>query len=555
MVFSLVSAIPYLTHSQDLNPSEIEKIEKVIEPWNRANSPGVSCAVIRQGKLIFKKSAGVANLEYGIPLKSNSVFNIASTSKQFAAFAILLLEQDGKLSLDDKVDKYIPELPRWGQKITIRQLANHTSGIKEVFILFQLAGWNTHMDLISNRHALEMICRQKTLNFEPGTEYSYSNSGYFLLAEIVSRVSKQSFSRFTKERIFAPLKMKNSMFFENPFAIVHRRAYSYWPSNRGYKKLQMNHAAVGYTNLMTTVDDLCKWIENFETHQVGSRNLFSKFNAPGKLNDGSEIKMALGQFKNKYRGEVHFHHAGSTGGYRAHLVRFPNHKLSVVALTNADNISARNVVYSIVDIVLQGHLSKPGKAIALPRPQKDFDASKSIHNQYCGTYWIQDAKLVRQLKIKYGRLCYCRSVSDWDELLPVGKHLFRMRGREVFVEFKLNTTPPEVIVTDKSGRSRLKKIDNSVGHTKKLGKYVGEFKNTELPATYSLSIGKGCLVGRHYRGREIKLIPIKSDLFAIDQWYGGMIEFHRDANGAIQGFRFNQSRVRNLEFSKIRKTN
>ena len=224
--------------------------------------PGVSLGILKNNKLIIQKNYGLANLEYQIPVTNTTVFHAASVSKQFTAFALLLLEAEGKLSLDDDIRKYIPEMHDFNKKITLRHLATHTSGLKDQHNIFRLAGWNLD-DIITNKQALELIYSQKTLNFNPNDQFMYSNSGYTLLAEVIARVSKQPFSKFTKERIFIPLKMNNTLFVDKTGQIVKNKAYSYYKEHGNYRKDIYQNSSVGASNISTTIEDLTKWSINF----------------------------------------------------------------------------------------------------------------------------------------------------------------------------------------------------------------------------------------------------------------------------------------------------
>ncbi|HOD10164.1 MAG TPA: serine hydrolase domain-containing protein, partial [Flavobacterium sp.] len=293
-------------------PKTSDAVDQLIAKYAKPNEPGIAVSVIKDGAIVYKKGVGIANLEYGIPITTSTVFHVASVSKQFTVFSILLLEQDGKLSLDDDIRKYLPEMPNYGNPITLRNLANHTSGIRDNTDLAYLIG-TTENDLFSNEQAVKLITSQKGLNFIPGEEFEYCNSGYILLAEIVKRVSGQSFSEFTETRIFKPLKMKNSVFLDNPEMIVKNKAYSYFKQDTYYKSL-LNFSFVGSTGLNTTVEDLSLWALNFENKTIGNNIIFDKMNKKSQLNSGEIINYALGQETKNYKGlNVLFHGGGDAG--------------------------------------------------------------------------------------------------------------------------------------------------------------------------------------------------------------------------------------------------
>ena len=235
------------------------RIDQLFVPWDKKDTPGAAVAVVREGKVIFSKGYGMANLEYDIPITAKTVFHMASVSKQFTAFAIAHLAQQGKISLDDPVQKYIPEVPEFEKTITVRHLVHHISGLRDQWTLLMMAGWRLD-DVITKDHILSLVKNQKDLNFEPGARYMYSNTGYTLMAEIVARVSGKSFAQWTKENIFDPLQMEQTLFYDDHEKIVKNRAYSYYSGDEGYKKSVLSYANVGATSLFTTVEDLSLWV-------------------------------------------------------------------------------------------------------------------------------------------------------------------------------------------------------------------------------------------------------------------------------------------------------
>lgn len=326
-----------------------------------SETPGAAVAVVKDGKIIFKKGYGMANLEYDIPITPKTVFHIASVSKQFTAFSIYLLEKQGKLSLSDDIRKYIPEVPDFGKPITIKHLCYHTSGLKDQWALLTLAGWRMD-DVITTEQILKLVSQQKELNFPTGTQFKYSNTGYTLMAEIVKRVSGQSLAEFAEENIFKPLGMHNTLFYDDHEKIVKNRAYSYAREGEQIKKRKLNYSTVGATSLFTTAEDLAKWAVNFESPVVGDPALIKKFNEPALLDngeravlavvDGETIYHAKGQFVRNYRGLTLYNHTGGDAGFRTYLARFPDQQFSVIALSNDQNFSSLKTGLDIAEFYL-----------------------------------------------------------------------------------------------------------------------------------------------------------------------------------------------------------
>jgi CubicO group peptidase (beta-lactamase class C family) len=350
-----------------------KQIDRLFSGYNPA-TPGVAVAVVKDGKIIFKKGYGAANLEYDIPVTTKTVFQIGSVSKQFTAFSIYLLEKQGLISLEDDIRKYVPEVPDYGKTVRIKHLLSHTSGIKDQAALLTLAGWRMD-DVTTTEHNLRLISRQTALNFEPGSQYLYSNSGYTLLAEIVKRVSGESFAGFTKKNIFEPLGMTDTQFYDDYERIVKNRADSYELENGTYKKKSLSNSSAGAGNLYSTVEDLAKWVLNFENPIVGDAELIKRFNEPSLLNngerviygisDGQPVYHAKGQNNWNYRGLNLISHGGHAAAFRSFLGRFPDKHLAVVALSNDEHYQNFNTSIKIAEFYLNDDL-KPNPVINTP---------------------------------------------------------------------------------------------------------------------------------------------------------------------------------------------
>ena len=332
-----------------------KQIDQLFTTWNRIDTPGAAVAVEKDGKVIYKKGFGSAELEYDIPITPGTVFHIASVSKQFTCFSILLLEKQGKLSIYDDIRKYIPEVPDLGKVITLNHLMHHTSGLRDQWELLAMAGWRLD-DIITKDQILRIVSRQKELNFNPGDEYLYCNTGFTLLAEVVARVSGQTFPEFTRTHIFEPLKMRNTQFYDNCEKIVKNRAYSFYADSTGFKKSILSYSNAGATSLFTTAEDLCLWSRNFENPVVGDKEIINRMNLRGVLNKGDTITYAMGQDIGKYKGLKIISHGGADAGYRSFLVRFPDQRFSVNVLSNLATFDPGGMSFQIADIYLKDKL-------------------------------------------------------------------------------------------------------------------------------------------------------------------------------------------------------
>jgi len=334
------------------------KVDEIFSPWHSPDSPGAAVLVIEDGRIVHARGYGMANLEYGVPIRRDTVFDIASVSKQFTAMAVALLEADGRLSLDDDVRRYIPELPDFGHRITIRHLVHHTSGLRDWPGTLSIGGWS-YEDVVSFDQILRMAFHQRELNFVPGDAYAYSNTGYNLLAETVARVSGKPFPEFCEERIFRPLGMQHTHVHSDHDEIVVNRAESYRPAGEGhFRHVVSSLTALGSSSLFTTVEDLALWIDNFSssTPRVGSRAVIARVHEQGRLNSGETIAYAFGQSVGQYRGLRVVNHTGSWAGYRSVLERFPDERFAVVILANTANMVPAAQARQIADIYLADRL-------------------------------------------------------------------------------------------------------------------------------------------------------------------------------------------------------
>ena len=334
-------------------------VDEVFADYTKAGSPGCAVAVYRDGRISYTKGYGLANIEEDVPITPQTVFDIGSTSKQFTAASILLLEKQGKLSVNDDVRKYIPELPDYGQKISVLNLLNHTSGLRDYLTLMHLAGINTE-SVATDEDALQIITRQKAVNFAPGSDWLYSNTGFFLLSIIVKRVSGKTLLEFAAENIFNPLGMTHTQYRDDHTALISNRAMAYDPREikDGYTLDVSYFEQTGDGAVHTSVEDLLKWDENFYSGQVGGKDFLAEIQEQGKLNSDKVLDYAKGLFIADYRGLHTVSHGGAWGGYRAELLRFPEQHFSVACLCNRADANPSRRSHQVSDIYL-GSLMKP----------------------------------------------------------------------------------------------------------------------------------------------------------------------------------------------------
>ena len=385
------------------------KVDQLFTEWNRSDSPGAALAVTRDGEVVYKQGYGTANLEYDIPITTGTIFDIASVSKQFAGFAIATLSHEGKLSLDDDIRMYLSDVPDFGNTITIRHLLHHTSGLRDWVQSLVIAG-DMMDDVISFKHILKMARHQKVLNFEPGTEFLYSNTGYNLLAEIVEKVTGDSFREWTDTHIFKPLAMTNTHFHDDHEMILKHRAYSYQTvENDRFKNAVNNTTALGSSSLYSTVEDLAKWILNFDDVRIGGQTVIEQMHQRGVLNNGEQIGYAFGLSIGEYRTLRTVGHSGSWRGFRSHLMRFPDQKFGVVILCNLDTFNPLSLAEKVADLYLAEVLapvevSEPEKAAEPAEDVKSEPLAPEQLTEFEGDYYTEELDTTYTIGVRGDRL-------------------------------------------------------------------------------------------------------------------------------------------------------
>lgn len=533
------------------------KVDAIFAQYDKPDSPGCALGVIKDGKLQYARGYGMANLEHGVPNGPKLVYDIGSTSKQFAAASILLLAQQGKLSLDDDARKHIPELPAYQKPITVRHLLHHTSGLRDYLTLFSLAGMNFD-DTTTEKDALDIIVRQKGLNFTPGDEWLYSNSGYFLLSIIIKRAGGKSFAEFAKENIFDPLGMKHTLILDDHKRIVPMRATGYSPNPRGGFQTEMsNFEQTGDGAVQTSIEDLLLWDQNFYEPKVGGKAFLEQMHAVGALNNGENHDYASGLAIGEYKGLRRVSHGGAWAGYRAELARFPDRKFSVACLCNLSATNPSALAMKVADV----YLAEEIKALELKKA-KEVEATTG--GGLTGTVVIAEAKLkekagvyrsltngeLRRVTLRDGKLRIDAFTQLSSELKPFSETQFNIAGREgASVEFKSpggktqlqlsrNNRKPEMF-------ERVEAFEPSVGQ---LSEFAGSYYSEELNATYKMSVEEGRLFVIDRNGVKRPLAPTIRDSFAVIS--GPQFEFSRDGAGKVSGFAVHAGRIRNVRFSK-----
>ena len=531
-----------------------DKVDRVFADWNTTSSPGCALAVVKDGHIVYEHGYGMANLELGIAITPQSVFDIGSISKQITAMAILLLAQEHKLSLDDDVRKYLPEIPDYGSTITIRHMLHHTSGLRNYDDLFDLEGI-PEADLTTDRDAMDLIVRQKGVNFKPGEEFLYSDTNYFLMSQIVKRVTGQTLRQFAQDRIFGPLGMTSTHFHDDHTMIVPRRATGYAPHKGGGFEMDMsNFEQLGDGSVMTTVEDLAKWDQNFEHPVVGGVDAIRQLTTPGTLNNGQPIPYALGLFLDHYRGLNWIHHSGEWVGYRAALSRFPDQHFSTLVTCNCiGSMSPMTMALRVADVYLADEFSRTEKTSSARAASTSLDATLK---QYVGTYWSEKNGALRKFVLQDDKLIMVSPGMTYD-LLPLGDGQFE--ALEADIEHK----DKYIFHSAKDGSFHLEAVEGGVPVSyaavkgtaldpSHVADYAGSYSNDELRATWTLVVKNGKLIRQQWMTEDEEVVPAFPDGFIGDISEGQfLMHFNRDSSGRVTSFDVATDMVRPMRFSKV----
>ncbi len=501
-----------------LSADTVAAIDKVFARYS-TRTPGCAVGVARNGTELLVRGYGMADLESGTPVRPSTIFEAGSVSKQVTAFLVLRLEQEGKLSIDDPLRKYLPELPDYGAPLTIRQVMSHTSGLRDWYSIAEVEGLIAYEHHFRNDDLLEMASRQRALNFPSGSEFLYSNTGWNLLALVIERASGVSFQEFSRTRLFEPLGMTQTRWRDDFRTVVPGRAPAYAPDrDSGYMHQMPLMSIVGAGGLLTTAHDLLLWNENLSTGRVGGKALVERMQQRSRLAGGKEIPYGLGLFVRQARGTLEVSHGGATGGYRAHVLRYPERGLSIALLCNDAGANSAALAGGVADAFL-------GAAVA----------------QQAGTVAASDAEAMRGL-YRVERTGEPVEVTIRD-------------GRARFGGYTLEPARSEAgAVTELLGVSadadtvRLQRLERWSPAAGELRAYVGSYRSDEAPATWHVVAAGDTLRLEGPARRRIALRPAFRDTFTAPGL--GSVTFRRDRRGQVRAVSFLMGRLRDIRLDR-----
>jgi len=540
----------------------IDKVEPIAtDPSKRVDQllsfysndqPGAVIGVIEDGEMVFSKAYGKANITHNLDFKLNTPTNIGSVSKQFTAFAILLLEKQGLLSIDDDVRKHIPEFPDFGELITIKNLLNHTNGLREIYNLLPITGWSGENKLLRSE-ILNSLKRQKKLQVSPGEEFNYNNSAFILLAEIVERKTDSKFPDWMKKNVFEPLGMKDSYVRSDPSQIIPNASQGYSQGENGFIEAGDLYAAYGAGGIYTTPLDLSKWLQNFKEPKVGGKEVIEKLVTPGILKKGDTLPYALGIGVRERKGLKMYAHSGADIAHRAYLIYYPEINSGIITMSNNASFST-SIGNEISDLFFANHLVMKEKKVQDDDSENSqtFKVDVKTLKSYVGKYKASSIGLVIDYKLEKGQLIAYPTGQSALPLQPTSKATFAYDGIVATIVFKLNDDGKSVGALHKQGGKdyemiKLPPFDPSLEDLKA---YEGKYFCDELETFYTIVVKDTAMYAMHRNLKDITFSPIENDTFKGDVFFMNEVAFIRDSNGKINAFSVSNGRTKGIHFKK-----
>jgi len=518
-----------------------ERVDKIFAAYAKAGSPGCALGVIQDGNFVYRKGYGMGSIELDVPLSPQSVFYMGSVSKQFTAAGVLLVAEQGILSLDDNVRKYIPELPDYGHPITLREMLHHTSGFKDFLTLLGLAGRDAGA-IHSEAEIIDLIARQKTLNNVPGGEFIYSNTNYYLLGVVVKRATKKSLNEFATENIFKPLGMVHTRYYDDHTLVLPGRVAAYDSGSDGKFLVDWStdYDVVGAGGLMSTVDDLLLWDRIFYTNELGKGTLITEMQTRGLLNNGKTISYALGLELGTYRGLPTVEHDGALYGYRTAVLRFPEERFSVVCLCNLSSANTNNLVRKVADVYLEKSLRGEESA-----RQPTGDAGLPDPSEFAGKYLDPRKHFVYTFTASEGNL------TAWGaNLQRVGPNQFKDLGTGTITFDGSDGDMKATLEMDGEAFFAGRRLESPHLSDEELTAYAGRYKSAELDAIYDLFVQNGNLMLRRNWNPPLRLTPLRQYEFECSD-LGITIVFERDASHRVGELSVYEVNARDIRFDKV----
>jgi CubicO group peptidase (beta-lactamase class C family) len=537
MFATLLFITPWTTTTaQSAHTIPASRIDSVFGHYT-SKTPGCALLIRKDGTTVYAHSYGLASLEFSVPITQSTVFNIGSASKEFTAASVLLLAQDHKLSLDDDIRQYVPELPDLGAVVTIRQLLTHTSGWRDYV---QLLSWQGHYvrDYVTPSDALNVLEHQRELSFQPGTDFRYSNTGFFLMSLVVQRVSGESLAEFAQKRIFEPLGMRNTRYVTDARDVIPNAATAYEPAPHvGWREAMSDWNLVGAGGVYTTTEDLARWDDNFTSARVGGLALIDSLTTPEHLSNGVAIPYGLGLFVDEYDGQHRIWHNGIWAGYRSIFMRFPDARLSIIALCNAADAQSELLADGVAGILLPPQ----------PTPRQPALASLRVGNasQIAGLYYSAASDQRLSIVVDSGAVAIDGLPAR--PLIPEGARRFHLPAGTTVLEFQPAVGQAHSLLANNDGRiTTYSRVAPPLSPTE-FGQYAGRYRSDELGTEWTILADSGKVSLRDARGEDTPLRPTFGDAFD----GVGTVHFERSSTGAVIALTVTTYGVNQLRFVRV----
>lgn len=534
---ALFFTLSTIAQSNRFSGEKLQKVEQLFRSSYKVNATGGALAIVQNGETVFSNTIGIANVEHQVPITNSTRFNIASNSKQFTTYLALMLEEEGKLSFQDDIRKYLPELSKLPQKVTIKQLTNHTHGLPNVDELAMLKG----VEIMSHQQVVDMLLNTEQFSFNPGENYAYNNTGYVLLSEIITRVGRLPFEEQLKEKIFIPLGMKQTRVIGNSITVVEQKAYSYRQVEGKYVNYPVQSTTIGASGVYSTLDDLVLWARNFQQTTVGKSSYFDRMMMPTILKSGKQIDYGLGLQFEAYKGGNIVFHGGGTKSYRSYTLHVPAHNLSIVFLSNAGGFSGLDIVYGTLEMLLEEELNLSANTESL-LAHDEVHAFAGTYEMFPGSYYsiiAEEGKLYFQ---PFG-------TSEKTLLIPLGNNRFNYPNMPystfIFYKDKFDyrfadfTYPCKKLDGERIGKAP---VD--------LKKFTGIYQNKAHDITYELKLDNGELIAILDTKYEILLRPYNSTSVYSRASFFGKLDFVFNKKGEAVHFTLSGQNLDNIKFEK-----
>jgi CubicO group peptidase (beta-lactamase class C family) len=533
------------------------RVDKLFAAWDKPDSPGAAVGIIRDGKLLVARGYGRANLDDNVPITPRSVFEVGSVTKSFTCVCVALLLDQGKISPDDGIRKYVPEMPAYDPPVTIRHLIRCECGLRDYFHLMQVAGWNIE-DAYTAEDALALLSRQKTLPFQPGQKYSYTSSGYFLLGQMVQRVTEHSLARFAHDNVFKPLGMNSTHYEDDPTAVVKNRAVGYdAKSGGGFRRWMMTSGTVGGWGLKSTVEDLYRWDQNFYRNKLPEGRYLKEFLRSGTLL-GNRNVLDLEPVE-RYRGLRRVEFTGGMPGFATALVRFPDEKFAVICLANDSRVAPWTVAKEVADLYLADRFTEPSpnKKVDpmtfafIELPERELAGKPGVYRMNNGRIW--------KVTLRDGGLTVTDHLNGTWRLRALSPTRFRVpdspidKSTLVFEQKSADAPVTLRMEVDDGSTIDFERVTLVEPGPKELADCAGVYYNDEVQATYRFFARDGALFLQVNNRRHERLVPTLRDTFIASVRRpddNRIITFVRDEEKRVTALTIDLWRVKGLRFQK-----